>query len=58
MTFDADSFVVEVMDSNTIVIEAPWGDRSYVSSWHLVEERKLQLYRRHGGSAEEPLLGS
>lgn len=46
------------MDNNTIVIEAPWGDRSYVSSWHLVEERKLQLYRRHGGSAEGPLLDS
>lgn len=39
-------FTVTQIDDFGILVEAAWGARSFVSSWHLVEERKIQLNRR------------
>jgi len=41
----ADNFEVISNDDSSITIVAPWGTKSTISSWHLVEERKLQLTR-------------
>ena len=40
-----DDFEVVSNDDSSITIVAPWGTKSTISSWHLVEERKLQLTR-------------
>jgi hypothetical protein len=44
--FDEEDFEVIPQDSYSILIKAAWGVGSYVSSWHLVDERKIQLTRR------------
>lgn len=46
---DIDNRVLELFEvvnnpDSSITITAPWGTKSTVSSWHLVDERKLQLY--------------
>lgn len=46
-------FVAIANDDNSLTIEAPWGVRSTGSSWHLVDERKLQLYRWYQESQGE-----
>lgn len=43
---DEDDFEVEAVDDFSILVKAAWGEQSYVSSWHLVDERKIQLTRR------------
>jgi len=43
---DESDFVVETIDAYGILIRAAWGVQSFVSSWHLVDERKIQLTRR------------
>ena len=44
--YDEDDFEVEGIDEMSIRVCAKWGECSYVSSWHLVDERKIQLNRR------------
>lgn len=46
MQVDEDDFEVEAVDDFSILVKAAWGEKSYVSSWHLVDERKIQLTRR------------
>jgi len=46
MAFDESDFVVEPVDAFGILVKAAWGEQSFVSSWHLVDERKIQLTRR------------
>jgi len=46
MAFDESDFVVEPVDVFGILVKAAWGEQSFVSSWHLVDERKIQLTRR------------
>jgi len=43
--YDEDDFVVDPIDDMSIRVCAKWGECSYVSSWHLVDERKIQLNR-------------
>lgn len=43
---DEDDFEVIGIDDFSILVKAAWGEQSYVSSWHLVDERKIQLTRR------------
>jgi hypothetical protein len=50
---DLSQFVVIANDDNSLTLEAPWGVRSTVSSWHLVDERKLQMCRRYQESQGE-----
>ena len=45
MMFDEEDFEVIPQDSYSILVKAAWGEQSYVSSWHLVDERKIQLTR-------------
>lgn len=44
--FDEDDFEVIGVDAYGILVKAAWGEQSFVSSWHLVDERKVQLTRR------------
>lgn len=44
--FDEEDFEVIPLDAYSILVKAAWGVGSYVSSWHLVDERKIQLTRR------------
>ena len=44
--FDEDDFEVIAFDAYGILVKAAWGEQSFVSSWHLVDERKIQLTRR------------
>ena len=44
--FDDSDFEVEYIDEMSIRVCAKWGECSYVSSFHLVDERKIQLNRR------------
>jgi hypothetical protein len=44
--FDEEDFEVIPQDSYSILVRAAWGEQSFVSSWHLVDERKIQLTRR------------
>lgn len=44
--FDEDDFEVIGIDAYGILVKAAWGEQSFVSSWHLVDERKVQLTRR------------
>jgi hypothetical protein len=44
--FDEDDFEVIGVDCYGILVKAAWGEQSFVSSWHLVDERKTQLTRR------------
>ena len=44
--FDEDDFEVVGVDAYGILVKAAWGEQSFVSSWHLVDERKIQLTRR------------
>ena len=44
--FDEEDFEVIPQDSYSILVKAAWGEQSFVSSWHLVDERKIQLTRR------------
>lgn len=46
VSIDEDDFEVEAVDAFSILVKAAWGEQSYVSSWHLVDERKIQLTRR------------
>jgi hypothetical protein len=43
---DEDDFEVIGVDDYGILVKAAWGEQSFVSSWHLVDERKIQLTRR------------
>ena len=43
---DEDDFEVTQVDGCGILVKAAWGKQSFVSSWHLVDERKIQLTRR------------
>lgn len=43
---DEDDFEVVGVDDYGILVKAAWGEQSFVSSWHLVDERKIQLTRR------------
>lgn len=43
---DDDDFEVIGVDAYGILVKAAWGEQSFVSSWHLVDERKIQLTRR------------
>jgi len=45
MYFDDSDFRVEHIDDFGILVEALWGARAFVSSWHLVDEKKLMLNR-------------
>lgn len=44
--FNEDDFEVIGVDCYGILVKAAWGEQSFVSSWHLVDERKIQLTRR------------
>lgn len=44
--FDEGDFEVVGVDCYGILVKAAWGEQSFVSSWHLVDERKIQLTRR------------
>jgi len=44
--FNEDDFEVIGIDAYGILVKAAWGAQSVVSSWHLVDERKIQLTRR------------
>jgi hypothetical protein len=44
--FDEDDFEVVGVDAYGILVKTAWGEQSFVSSWHLVDERKIQLTRR------------
>jgi hypothetical protein len=44
--FDEGDFEVVGVDAYGILVKAAWGEQSFVSSWHLVDERKVQLTRR------------
>ena len=44
--FNEDDFEVIGIDAYGILVKAAWGAQSFVSSWHLVDERKIQLTRR------------
>lgn len=44
--YDEVDFTVQQIDAYGILVKAAWGAQSYVSSWHLVDERKAQLTRR------------
>lgn len=44
--FDEGDFEVVGVDAYGILVKAAWGEQSFVSSWHLVDERKIQLTRR------------
>jgi len=44
--FDDSDFQVDYIDEMSIRVCAKWGECSYVSSFHLVDERKIQLNRR------------
>lgn len=44
--FDEEDFEVINVDAYGILVKAAWGEQSFVSSWHLVDERKIQLTRR------------
>lgn len=33
-------------DGDSVAIESVWGDKCYVSSWHLVREKELFFVRR------------
>lgn len=46
MLFDEDDFEVIGVDDYGILVKAAWGEQSFVSSWHLVDERKVQLTRK------------
>jgi len=46
VAFDEDDFEVFGVDAYGILVKAAWGEQSFVSSWHLVDERKIQLTRR------------
>lgn len=46
VTFDESDFEVVGVDAYGILVKAAWGEQSFVSSWHLVDERKIQLTRR------------
>jgi hypothetical protein len=43
---DEGDFEVIQVDDHGILVKAAWGEQSFVSSWHLVDERKIQLTRR------------
>jgi hypothetical protein len=43
---DEVDFEVIQVDDYGILVKAAWGEQSFVSSWHLVDERKIQLTRR------------
>jgi len=43
---DESDFEVIGVDVYGILVKAAWGEQSFVSSWHLVDERKIQLTRR------------
>ena len=43
---DEGDFEVVGVDAYGILVKAAWGEQSFVSSWHLVDERKIQLTRR------------
>lgn len=43
---DENDFEVIGVDAYGILVKAAWGEQSFVSSWHLVDERKIQLTRR------------
>lgn len=44
--YDDSDFQVIGVDDYGILVKAAWGEQSFVSSWHLVDERKIQLTRR------------
>ena len=44
--YDDSDFEVIGVDDFGILVKAAWGEQSFVSSWHLVDERKIQLTRR------------
>lgn len=46
LQYSEDDFTVQQIDDYGILVKAKWGAQSYVSSWHLVDERKAQLARR------------
>ena len=33
-------------DGDSVVIESVWGDKCYVSSWHLVREKELYFVKK------------
>jgi hypothetical protein len=33
-------------DGDSVVIESAWGDKCYVSSWHLVREKELYFVKK------------
>ena len=43
---DESDFEVIGVDAYGILVKAAWGEQSFVSSWDLVDERKIQLTRR------------
>ena len=43
---DENDFEVIGVDAYGILVKAAWGEQSFVSSWHFVDERKIQLTRR------------
>ena len=43
---DENDFEVVGVDDYGILVMAAWGEQSFVSSWHLVDECKIQLTRR------------
>ena len=50
--FDFDVAIAENVSSSThndgdsVVIESVWGDKCYVSSWHLVREKELYFVKK------------
>lgn len=46
VNYSEDDFIVQQIDDYGILVKAAWGAQSFVSSWHLVDERKVQLTRR------------
>ena len=46
MLFAESDFAVTGVAAYGILVKAAWGEQSFVSSWHLVDERKIQLTRR------------
>lgn len=46
LQFNENDFTVQQVDDYSILVKAKWGVQSYVSGWHLVDERKAQLSRR------------
>jgi len=50
--FDFDVAIAEKVrsspqnDGDSVVIESVWGDKCYVSSWHLVREKELYFVKK------------